>query len=52
LIIHGRAKAITKAITVAEIVKRKMDVPLDQQTEIYTAQTQDDWDPVDKELDR
>ncbi|KAI9102733.1 DNA/RNA-binding protein alba-like protein [Phlyctochytrium arcticum] len=52
VVISGRGKQVNKAVTVAEIVKRKADRQIRQETSIASVTATDIWDPVDLTLDR
>ncbi|KAI9139253.1 DNA/RNA-binding protein alba-like protein [Paraphysoderma sedebokerense] len=50
--IIGIGKSINKTVSVAEIVKRRMNGSLHQYTEIGSRDERDVWDPVEENLDR
>ncbi|KAJ3137065.1 hypothetical protein HDU90_002236 [Geranomyces variabilis] len=52
VIIVGRGKSINKAVTVAEIAKRRMDGRCKQEPSIYNLQATDVWEPIEDGLDR
>ncbi|KAI8910725.1 hypothetical protein PhCBS80983_g05547 [Powellomyces hirtus] len=52
VVIVGRGKAINKAVTVAEITKRRMDGKVKQEPSIYHVQATDVWEPVEDGLER
>ncbi|KAJ3181133.1 hypothetical protein HDU85_003838 [Gaertneriomyces sp. JEL0708] len=52
IVITGRGNTINKAVTVTEIVKRRLDNKLRQETEIFNIEATDVWEPVEDDLDR
>ncbi|KAI8820829.1 uncharacterized protein EV422DRAFT_65447 [Fimicolochytrium jonesii] len=54
IIITGKGNAVNKAVTVAEIAKRKLggDKSVSQHTDIYNEEVTDVWDPIEGDLDR
>lgn len=52
MVIVGKGKAINKAVTVVEIAKRRLDGKVKQETDIYSVEATDVWDPVEEDLDR
>lgn len=58
IIIYGKGNSVNKAVTVAEIFKRKVEelnqgYIVDQDTDIYEVLAKDIWDPIEGEkLDR
>ncbi|KAI9006172.1 hypothetical protein BC832DRAFT_592261 [Gaertneriomyces semiglobifer] len=52
VVITGRGNTINKAVTVTEIVKRRLDNKLRQETEIFNIEATDIWEPVEDDLDR
>ncbi|KAH6588131.1 hypothetical protein BASA61_006098 [Batrachochytrium salamandrivorans] len=51
VIIKGQSKAINKAVTVVEIVKRKAGVPVVQTCQLYQHEETDIWEPISDNLD-
>ncbi|KAG2204692.1 hypothetical protein INT47_011988, partial [Mucor saturninus] len=52
IILVGQGQNVNKTVTVAEIVKRKMQGTLHQYTQIGSVSVVEQWDPVkDKDLD-
>ncbi|KAL2911961.1 Ribosome biogenesis protein erb1 [Polyrhizophydium stewartii] len=51
VVVHGKSKAINKAVTVAEIVKRRADMQVVQTNQLFSEEETDVWEPVNEELD-
>lgn len=52
VIITGKGNSINKAVTVAEITKRKLEGKVNQETDIYNVAATDVWEPVEENLDK
>ncbi|KND04901.1 uncharacterized protein SPPG_00595 [Spizellomyces punctatus DAOM BR117] len=52
VVIIGKGKTINKAVTVAEIAKRRLDGKVKQDTDICSVEATDVWDPIEEDLDR
>ncbi|KAJ8662861.1 hypothetical protein O0I10_001037 [Lichtheimia ornata] len=53
IVIVGKGPTINKAVTVVEIIKRKMEGSLHQYTQLGSVTTTEQWDPVEgKDMDR
>ncbi|KAH8547739.1 hypothetical protein BGW37DRAFT_222301 [Umbelopsis sp. PMI_123] len=53
IVIIGSGKAVSKTVSVAEIIKRRMDGSLHQYTQIGSSTTTEKWDPVEgKDFDQ
>ena len=53
IVIVGQGNTINKAVTVVEIIKRKMEGSLHQYTQLGSVSSKDQWDPVEgKNMDR
>ncbi|KAI8807600.1 hypothetical protein BJ742DRAFT_812190 [Cladochytrium replicatum] len=50
--IRGKGKTVNKAVTVTEIVKRKLVGRVTQQTQISSVKATDSWEPIEEGLDR
>jgi hypothetical protein len=52
-VVVGSGKAVSKTVSVAEILKRRMDGALHQYTQIGISTATEKWDPVEgKEFDQ
>ncbi|CAO3697292.1 unnamed protein product [Umbelopsis ramanniana] len=47
IVVVGSGKAVSKTVSVAEIIKRKMDGSLHQYTQIGSSTATEKWDPVE-----
>ncbi|CAO3668124.1 unnamed protein product [Umbelopsis vinacea] len=53
VVVIGSGKAVSKTVSVAEILKRRMDGALHQYTQIGSSASAEKWDPVEgKEFDQ
>ncbi|KAI7855525.1 DNA/RNA-binding protein alba-like protein [Circinella umbellata] len=53
IVIVGKGASINKAVTVVEIIKRKMKGTLHQYTQLGSVSSTDQWDPLEgKNMDR
>ncbi|KAI9484653.1 hypothetical protein BDB00DRAFT_878554 [Zychaea mexicana] len=53
IVVVGKGASITKAVTVVEIIKRRMEGSLHQYTQLGSVSSTDQWDPVEgKDMDR
>ena len=53
IVIVGKGASINKAVTVVEIIKRKMEGSLYQYTQLGSVSSTDQWDPLEgKSMDR
>ncbi|RKO86564.1 hypothetical protein BDK51DRAFT_42658 [Blyttiomyces helicus] len=50
--IYGKGKTINKAVTVAEIAKRRLGPQVRQETDIFSVEATDVWEPVVADRDR
>ncbi|KAI9322322.1 hypothetical protein BX666DRAFT_1893826 [Dichotomocladium elegans] len=53
IVVVGKGATINKAVTVVEIIKRKMEGSLHQYTQLGSITNTEQWDPIEgKEMDR